>query len=166
LTEITQLNIELRRPLITLSSGIAFNPAGTLLIGGFYDKSIRFWDARPFVARNDEPKIDIVEYTSTDLSGLTDDPSTWPDWWQKCKIKVPQGTIPNPDFCKCLRVIEQKLSYKGLQITGAQGLDIRSLQHEGATLGEWLVSRGAILSAGKKKQASKKKRSATTRKKR
>ena len=86
----------------------------------------------------------MVEYTPPDLSSITDDPVTWPEWWQECKTDVTEGMVPNPDFGKCLRTIEQKIHCQGLQLAGAKGLDAKAPTGEG-TLGEWLVERGAVL---------------------
>jgi hypothetical protein len=124
--------------------GIDLSPDGTLLAAGSANSNIHFWDARPFVAANGEPRINIVEYTPPDLAALSDDPATWPEWWQGCKLDVPAGLLPNPDFGKLLRRIEQRMSCKGLRLAGAKGLDAEAPEGEG-TLGEWLAARGAIL---------------------
>lgn len=115
-----------------------------LLVTGSSDASIRLWDARPFVDPNGEPHINIAKYTPPNLSTITDDPATWPGWWQECKIDVPDGMMPNPDFGKCLRTIEQRLNCQGLRVAGAKGLDVEALTGAG-TLGTWLAERGAIL---------------------
>ena len=114
---------------------ISFDPSGALLIGGFEDKSIRFWDARPFIP-------------NTEGVGSSEEV---PDWWQKTKPAVPKGMRPNPSFGESLRVIEQKLSCKGLRIAEAKGLnsnlsaDQKIFMEKGInTLGQWLVARGAV----------------------
>jgi WD40 repeat protein len=122
---------------------VAFDPNGKLLAGGHHE-TIVLWDARLFIKRSGEPHINIVEYLPPELGAISDDPGTWPDWWQRCKIEVPEGMVPNPDFGKCLRVIEQKLRCEGLQIIGAKGLDETSTKYNERTLGAWLVTRGAI----------------------
>ena len=125
-------------------SSLSRNNAGTCLVSGSKDGTLRFWDARLFVKHDGEPSIDIIEYSSSDLSKITDDPTTWPEWWQKCKIKVPEGMVPNPDFGRCLRTIEQKLNCRGLRLAGAKGLDAEAPTGKG-TLGGWLAKWGAVL---------------------
>jgi hypothetical protein len=132
---------------------LAFHPRYCLLISGHEDAIIRLWDARPFVTLSGEPHINMAEYTPPNLSIITDDPATWPKWWQKCKIDVPEGMVPNPDFGRCLRTIEQKLNCKGLRLAGAKGLHVvvgtkfydETYEEENVTLGEWLAERGAVL---------------------
>ena len=132
---------------------ITFDPTGTLLVGGFEDDNpYRFWDARPFVTVSGQPQPGPLDYSRTNLTEDTGDVASWPEWWQEAKIKPPQGMYPNPDFGRCLRIIEQKLSCKGLQITRAKGLDAklsadqRVFFEKGVdTVGKWLLERGAIL---------------------
>jgi len=126
------------------ATGIDLSPDGTLLVGGSDYLTIYFWDARAFITANGEPQINIIEYTPPDLSALTDDPATWPEWWQGCKLHVPAGMLPNPDFGTCLREIEQQIDCKGLRLDGAKGLDAEAPDGIG-TLGAWLAARGAIL---------------------
>jgi WD40 repeat protein len=148
---------------------LIFNPNGTLLACGFIDGKIRLWDARPFINKDGSPHIDLSYSGSDDPSFTSDNPAAWPDWWQKCKIEVPQGMFPNPGFGKLLRIIEQKLSCKGLLIQGAKGLDISIKVPEEyrsrTTLKAWLRARGAVSqkierkSTTGRKQASKRSKS-------
>jgi WD40 repeat protein len=143
---------------------VAFDQSGTILAGGFFDGSLRFWDARPFVNRKGEPHISLAGHHPPDLSSISNDPASWPGWWQECKINVPQGMVPNPDFGKCLRVIEQKLSCQGLRIDGAKGLSAKVYADdigpgEERRLSTWLVARGAVMTEKKSRPASAKKSS-------
>jgi predicted NACHT family NTPase/WD40 repeat protein len=142
-------------PVSAWCLGLSVAPDSTLLASGSQDATIRFWDIRLYVSCDGEPHINILGYTPPNLSAITDDPTTWPEWWQGCKINVPEGMMPNPDFGKCLRTITQKLKCQELRLAGAKGLDAKGFliksqrqgidyQREG-TLGEWLAERGAVL---------------------
>jgi WD40 repeat protein len=125
-------------------NSISYDPSGSLLASGSEDATIRFWDVRPFVTRRREANTHLVGYISSDLSTITDNKSTWPNWWKECQIDVPEGLLPNPDFGKCLLTIEQKLNCRGLQLARAKGLEAPAPGGSG-TLGAWLASRGATL---------------------
>ena len=127
---------------------IAFDPSGTVLAGGFEDKSIRFWDARPFIPAGLSLESNThSESLEGQARGATHSES---QRMQTQRTKVPSGLTPNPNFGKCFLVIEQKLSCKGLQVNGAKGLnaklsaDQKIFMEKGInTLGQWLVARGA-----------------------
>jgi predicted NACHT family NTPase len=122
---------------------LALNPYGYLMATGSANGMIKLWDVRPFVTHVREPLTEMMEDTPAVLFAISDDPATWPEWWQKCKIDVPERMVPNPDFGKCLRTIEQKLNCRGLQLAGAKGLNAPAPDGEGI-LGEWLAARGAV----------------------
>jgi Tol biopolymer transport system component len=157
-----RFNLDSRDRLRSLLPDIQFNPAGSLLVGGFPDMSIRFWDARPFITRDGAPHIDLLEYTQPDLSMLNEDTDSWPQWWQQCRIAPPDGMLPNPDLGRCLRMIKNNRSYNGLLLTGAKGMDTklvnRSLMSE-RTVEEWLIARGAVKPRRKRPSAKKSRKS-------
>jgi hypothetical protein len=102
------------------------------------------------VTITDEPHIPLADFVPTDLSPFFEDSTTWPEWWQKCELPIPPGTIPNPNFGKCLRTIQYQMNCKGLKLFGAKGLDTikivnseeNSIKQKAAT---WLTKRGAIM---------------------
>jgi predicted NACHT family NTPase len=130
---------------------ITFDPTGTLLVGGFEDKSIRFWDVRPYIASTGQEEFDIAGYGHMNFPESVKETVPQVNWWQNAKLNVPEGMLPNPHFGRCIRVIEQKFSCKGLRIAGARGLDEKLSSDQKVfiekgvdTLGKWLVARGAI----------------------
>ena len=114
----------------------------------FEDKSIRFWDARPFIPAS--LLLESGTHGESDEGQLQGTTHSRLQRMQTQGTKVPTGFTPNPDFGKCLLVIEQKLSCKGLRIDGAKGLSAKLsadqkifMEKEINTLGQWLVARGA-----------------------
>ena len=82
-----------------------FSPDNSVLVGGSIDGTIRFWDTNLFALaegwRRSGPR--------KRLAGPG--------------IMVPTGMVLNPDFGKELRVIEQKVSCRGVRMDSAKGLD-------------------------------------------
>jgi WD40 repeat protein len=111
------------------------------------DALLRLWDARPFV-HPDRTDINLVDYVSPNLKSINENPCTWPEWWQNCRIKVPENMLPNPDFMKCIREIMQVTDCRKMCVVDAIGLDAKhsQLQNDGnvETLRDWFKQRGAI----------------------
>jgi NACHT-associated inactive Restriction Endonuclease 1/NACHT domain/Pentapeptide repeats (8 copies)/Domain of unknown function (DUF4062)/WD domain, G-beta repeat len=118
----------------------AFSPDGSILIGGSDDGTIRFWDTAILIPG--------------EADGSKVSRSTSPTWWQKAKIHVPGGMQPNPNFGREIRVLEQRVSCKGLRLDNAKGLDTLQIAEldskEGKTrmqaVIEWFRERGAVIS--------------------
>ena len=128
---------EHQSPITTL----ALSPDGSFLASGARDSSVKIWDVRTFIKRNEVNKDNLgdYEYVNSDISIAQ---KHWPSWWKLTKLDIPEGMVPNPDFGKCLHTIEHKINCKHLQLTGAKGL----MANAGSkTLGEWLEERGGIL---------------------
>jgi Domain of unknown function (DUF4062)/Pentapeptide repeats (8 copies)/NACHT domain len=132
-------------------SEVAISPDDTFLMSTSHQGTIQFWDIRPFVTIADEPHIPLAEYSPADLSPFFQDPTTWPEWWQKCDLPIPPGKIPNPNFGKCLRTIRYRsMNCQGLKLAGAKGLDTikiydaerNIIKQKAAT---WFTERGAIM---------------------
>lgn len=130
-----------------VTTAVTANPDATLLATSSVDASIKFWDARVFVTRSDEPHINVAGYKKRTSINLRDELSAWPEWWQQSKIDVPAGMIPNPSFGTCLHTMQQRLKCRRLLLAGAKGLDTLVGTKDPKTLGEWLEERGASLKA-------------------
>jgi hypothetical protein len=110
-------------------SAITFAQNGDLVISASRDRTIKFWDARPFVKARSESEKDRL-----------------PEWWLECKVRPSPGLVPNTGFLGCLRSIEQTLNCRGMIVHGCRGLDVAVNQAAGppVSLREWLVRRGAV----------------------
>jgi WD40 repeat protein len=131
---------------------VAISPDDTFLVSASdVEGTIQFWDIRPFVTITDEPHISLADFVPADLSPFFQDSTTWPEWYQKCDLPIPPGTVPNPNFGNCLRTIQyHSMNCKGLRLAGAKGLDTVKIHgSEGKRVTQkattWLTKRGAIM---------------------
>jgi len=127
---------------VSTSSLLCLDYSRGIIVCGTAEAAIEFRDGRPFINSAGEPYLGFKR-SSSENPAISFDQSSWPLWWQKCRVEVPDGFVPNPAFGECLQVIDQKVNCKEMKLKGAKGLDA-IMPNTGLSVKQWLEIRGAI----------------------
>ena len=128
---------------------VEFSRDASRIVSGSADSTVRLWNRQGEALHTFEGHTDGV----SSVRFFSNDRRIVSAGWD-ATIKCWDADTASPRFGECLWTIAQQSKCKGMQISGARGLDVRGFRvrdekaqydwqtHEG-TLAEWLLDRGA-----------------------